>query len=119
MKKITIKLDDILFEKMNERLTKNGHKTISQCARELIDLGLRVEEAASLQSEKKDGEGTPSLLFSMLKSNMAWSMEARLLSRFLVENIVEEGGLDYMAKAKEAAAKHIEKIVQEWQKNPV
>ena len=117
MKKITIKLDDVLFEKMNERLTKNGHKTISQCARELIDLGLRVEEAASSQSEIKDEDELHSLLFRMLKTNMTWSAEARVLSRFLVEKAAEEEGLEFMEKAKEAAAKHVEKLVQEMQKD--
>src|SRR5438105_3166253 len=89
MEKITIKIDDELFKKMNARMEKTDCKSISQCARELIDLGLKIEEAASLQEGENTDHGIDPMLLEILKNNLIWSMETRLLVRLLVDKNVD------------------------------
>ena len=55
MEQITVKFEDAIFEKIKIRMEKNGCKTLSQCARELVELALRIEEAAAKQGAG-DGE---------------------------------------------------------------
>lgn len=120
MEKITIKLDDALFKKMQDRIEKKGCETMSQCARELIDLGLRIEEAAASQGDK-EGEAIHPLLLEMLKNSMIWSLETRLLMRFLVEkksdNDTDEM-TDFMKRAKERATTFVDEFLQNL-KNPI
>ena len=65
MEKITIKIEDDLFKKMNERMEQKACKTLSQCARELIELGLKIEEVASLQEGINSENEIPPLLLDM------------------------------------------------------
>jgi hypothetical protein len=119
MEKITIKLDDSLFKKMQERIENKGCETMSQCARELIDLGLRIEEAAASQGDK-EGEIIHPLLLEMLKNIMIWSLDTRLLVRFLVEKKSDydvNEMADFMKKAKERAIIFVDEFLQNL-KNP-
>ena len=119
MEKITIKLDDTLFKKMQGRIEKKGCETMSQCARELIDLGLRIEEAAASQGDK-EGEAIHPLLLEMLKNSMIWSLETRLLVRFLVEKKSDNDAgemTDFMKKAKERAIIFVDEFLKNL-KNP-
>src|SRR5579862_2585421 len=119
MEKITIKLDDVLFKKMRERIEKKGCGTMSQCARELIDLGLKIEEAAKSHEDKEDEFIHPFLL-QMLKNNMIWSLETRLLTRFLVEKKSENSSdemIDFMKKAKDRAIHFVEEFLQNLKNN--
>ena len=115
MEKITIKIEDELFKKMNDRMIKTGCKSISQCARELIDLGLKIEEAAALQESESADDTIDPLLLEILKNNLIWSLETRFLVRFLVEKKAdaEPGQMnDLVKKAKEKAITHVNEFIQ-------
>jgi hypothetical protein len=115
MDKLSIKIDDVLLEKMNSRMEKKGCKTLSQCARELIELGLKIEEAADLQRDKNGGEEIHPLLLDILKTNMTWTLETMFLVRFLVDKEKGEDS-DYMKKAKEQALTSVVDLMQKKQK---
>jgi len=115
MEKITIKINDELFKKMNTRMEKTDCKSISQCARELIDLGLKIEEAASLQEGEKAEHGIDPMLLEILKNSLIWSLETRLLVRFLVDNNMDSDASktsDLMKKAKDKAIEHVNEFMQ-------
>lgn len=114
MKKITIKLDDTLFKKMQDRIEANGCESMSQCARELIDLGLRIEEVAASQGDNENDAIHP-LLLEMLKNSMIWLLETRLLVRFLVEKKSDNNAdemEDFMKKAKARAIVFVNELLQ-------
>jgi hypothetical protein len=119
MNKITIKLDDALFEKIQSRLANSENKTLSQCIRELIELGLEAETISTSTPKSNDANENLHFLLSMLKTTMTWTMETRLLARILVENsdIEDNKANDYMRVAKERSASHIDKVIQELQNN--
>lgn len=115
MEKITIKIEDELLKKMNDRMIKTGCKSISQCARELIDLGLKIEEAATSQESEGVDDSIDPLLLEILKNNLIWSLETRFLVRFLVEKKAdaEPGQMnDFVKKAKEKAITHVNEFIQ-------
>jgi hypothetical protein len=119
MEKITIKIDDSLFEKINDRMAKKGCKTISQCTRELIDLGLKIEEAASLQNDENIEDGIHPFLLDILKTTMVWSLENRFLLRFLAENNTDTDPhqvSEFMKKSKEKAVNYVADFMQNSQK---
>jgi hypothetical protein len=101
MEQITIKIDGETLERMKARMAKNGCKTLSQCARELIDLGLRVEEAASSQEGGDDANDLSPALTELVK--------------FLVENLkdIEPGNSrDFIEKAKERAVVAVDDLIK-------
>lgn len=114
MEQITIKIDEVIIEKMQQRMSRNGCKTFSQCARELIELALRIEEASLSESPKNDKENELEALLKLLKTNLTWSLENRFLLRFLIKNDKEinsnEGTL-YMTKAKERADVYVKEML--------
>jgi hypothetical protein len=115
MEQITIKIDGETLERMKARMAKNGCKTLSQCARELIDLGLRVEEAASSQEGGDDANDLSPALTELVKTNMTWLLETRFLVRFLVENLkdIEPGNSrDFIEKAKERAVVAVDDLIK-------
>jgi len=115
MDKLSIKIDDVLLEKMNSRMEKNRCKTLSQCARELIELGLKIEEAAALHGDKNGGDEIHPVLLDILKTNMTWTLETMFLVRFLVDKEKDEDS-DYMKKAKEQALTSVNDLMQKKQK---
>ena len=89
MKRICITLYDEAYQKLEHRRQEKGTYSIAQCARELIDLGLKIEEVA--QNPDKETPISDELkaineIKSLLRNDLDWSLEARLLIRFLVEN---------------------------------
>ncbi len=119
MEQITVKFEDAIFEKIKIRMEKNGCKTLSQCARELVELALRIEEAAAKQGAG-DGENDVFLtLINLLKTNMIWSLETRFFVKFLMENWnqleLTQLGL-FMEKAKERAAAVVGDLLTESKK---
>lgn len=115
MEKITVKVDPELYKKMNERMIKKGCKTISQCGRELIDLGIKIEEKAALYEEENVESDMNSILLEMLKTNMIWVLESRFLLRKLTLKSNESDSIsmkDFMKKAKERAENAVTDLMQ-------
>jgi hypothetical protein len=114
MEQITIKVDSDFLEKLKARMTKKGCKTLSQCARELMDLAMRIEDAAQSQEGLQDENDPLNPLIELLKTNLVWSLEIRFLLRFFLENWKEmEPTKDniFMEKAKERATAAVEKML--------
>lgn len=114
MEQITMKIDDAIFEKVKARMEKNGCKTLAQCARELLELGLRIEEAAANQGTGDDENDVLSTLLNLTKSNTQWVLETRFFVKFLMENWnrTELSQLSlFMDKAKERAAVVVHELI--------
>src|SRR3990167_7837823 len=110
MRRINVTLYDEIYEKLEARAKKNGSKSISQQIRDLIDLGLKVEAAAQ-QSGEDDREFTQEKIFGMLKKNMIWALETRLLARYIVDqlpNADKQNSLEILEKYKEKANHYVE-----------
>lgn len=85
MKRISISFYDDIYKKLDERKKEEGLSSVAQCVRELVDLGLKIE-SASKENEPKNNESDQLLeIKSLLKNGLIWSLEARLLARYLVE----------------------------------
>lgn len=116
MEQITMKIDDAIFEKVKARMEKNGCKTLAQCARELLELGLRIEEAAANQGTGDDENDVLSTLLNLTKSNTQWVLETRFFVKFLMENWnrTELSQLSlFMDKAKERAAVVVHELIDQ------
>lgn len=115
MKRINVTLYDEVYETLEARAKKSGSKSISQQIRDLIDLGLKVEAAAQQNSEDDRGFNQEKM-FDMLKKNMVWSLETRLLARYIVEqlpNADKQSNLEILEQYKEKANHYVEGMLNE------
>ena len=123
MRKLTIKLDEDLFQKLSKRSNKKGDQMLSQSARELIQLGLRVEESTESIHNNNDENALEKLSFylkNLLQTHMTWVLETKFLAQFLVENKCGEGAnksLEFMDKAKEKAKSYVNELMEKDKKN--
>lgn len=114
MKRITVTFYDEINVQLEERAQKNGLDSVSQCVRELVELGLRVEAAAEksvVENEENETKKLLDELKSHMKNNLTWALETRLLTRFLVENNntdSRESRTEILQKYKASAADYIE-----------
>ena len=117
MNRINVTFYDETYEKLEQRMKNKSIKSIAHCIRELVDLGLKIEEAASKNDENQGEDEVMDMLIDLkkqLKNNLVWSLETRLLSRYLVENISEDDQdkkLAILEKYKKKANQHIEKML--------
>jgi hypothetical protein len=110
MEQITLKLDDSTLEKMRARMAIKECKTLSQCARELIDLALKIEETAACNK----GDSDEIDMMELLKNNLIWSLETRFLIRFLLQHsqqIDTEKTSEFMTIAKTRATEAVDEIL--------
>tara|TARA_R110000868_G_scaffold331222_2_gene592200 strand:+ start:414 stop:770 length:357 start_codon:yes stop_codon:yes gene_type:complete len=110
MKRINVTLDDELYEKLEARAQTNGSKSISQQIRELVDLALKIEAAAQ-NNEDGDGNSDQEKILSLLKNNLIWALETRLLARYIVELLPDTDKTDHLGileKYKEKANHYVE-----------
>jgi len=122
MERTTVTFYDEVYKKLKIRSDKNGQIPIAQSIRELVDIGFRVEEAAS--NNESDNSGNDLVeMFSAIKNllitNLNWSLETRLLQRFLIENNLcpEKSELiEALTKYKEIALSHVDKLINEKKK---
>lgn len=119
MKRITVTIYDEINEKLEARTKKNGLESVSQCVRELVELGLRIEAAAEKSGEQNDENDLKKSLGELknyLKSNLTWALETRLLARFLVEKhpgeMVEDKS-EILQKYKASASHFVEGLYGE------
>lgn len=115
MEKISIKIDDDLLSKMKDRMAKKGSQNLSQCARELIELALRIEEmAGQAEDENTDAKDISPVLLELLKTHLTWSLETRFLMQFLLKNSREmdaENATSFMATAREKASEAVQALM--------
>ena len=93
MKRITISFYEEIYDKLEARMQKNESASIAQSVRELVDLGLRIEEAAAIDEEKNDENSVEKSILelkNLLKNNLNWALETRLLTRLLVEHNIND-----------------------------
>lgn len=115
MERINISFSKDMYEKLEARRHKMGQKSLAEGVRELVALGLKIEESAKNNSDRED-ENDIKLLRDMIKNNLIWSMETRLLTRFLVENSSptnQENMLEILDKYKEKATDHVKGLFRE------
>ena len=119
MSRINVTFYDETYEKLEERMQANGGISIAQCIRELVDLGLKVEESARRNAEDEGKNDVISMLIDLkhqMKDNLIWLLETRLLARYLVENFPEMEKTDnikILNQYKEKAITHVEKMLLE------
>jgi Arc/MetJ-type ribon-helix-helix transcriptional regulator len=117
MKRPTINFTDSMYEKLEKRIQEKELPSISECVRELVDLGFRIEEAAAKSNDEEnsiDLASELSALKQLLKENTIWSLEARLLTRFLVEAHKTDGQghvADILEQYKMKAQKHVHELL--------
>lgn len=91
MPRVSVTIPDETYKKIEDRAKIKGEQTISQCANELIELGLRVEEATEKNRENNNEELTLidelRSIKMMLEHNMTWTVESRAYARFFMETM--------------------------------
>lgn len=120
MKRITITFYPEIMEQLEKRVEEKKLQTVSQCIRELVELGLKIEAAASQKTNENDFDNEEVLLLNdikkLLKHNLTWSMESRLLDRFIVENqlnLSETKTRELLDTYKEKAQAHVSGLFDE------
>ena len=86
-------------KKLEGKLRQNAKKkdlSISQYIRELVEIGLQVEEAATKNLTQNSNSETQSSPLDLWENSLTWELESRYLLRFLVE----QASLDDKLKAK-------------------
>ncbi len=115
MKRINVTFYDNTYEILVKRAKKNGDVSIAEVIRELVDLALKIEAAA----EKNDGNSTEDAsekLIEMMKNNLIWALETRLLTRYLVESLPESEKskqVEILETYKEKANLYVEGMLRE------
>ena len=119
MKRVHVSFYDETYNKLETYMNKNKAKSIPHCIRELVDLGLRVTEAAQKSNDKEEGDETLQAINKIqkqLKTNLGWVLETRLLVRYIVENsqsIEDENKSNVLDKYKESAVHYIKGMFDE------
>jgi hypothetical protein len=117
MKRTTVTFYDEIYQNLESRAQEKGLQSIAQCVRELVDLGMKIEKAAFKSNEKEEGMDVLQAILelkNLLKNNLNWSLETRLLTRFLVENHPDsnkEKKVEILEKYKESANNHVKELV--------
>lgn len=116
MERTTVTFNDEIYQKLKIRSENNGHIPVAQSIRELVDIGFRVEEAAS-KNESNGSDNDLMEMFAIIKNllinNLNWSLETRLLQRFLIEKNLSPEKSDLaesLTKYKEIAIQHVDKL---------
>jgi len=115
MERINISFSEEVYDKLEARRQSMGQKSLAEGVRELVNLGLKIEESAKNNNDTED-ENDIKLLREMLKNNLIWSMETRLLTRFLVEHSSpsdQEKMVEILDKYKEKATDHVKGLFRE------
>jgi glutamate synthase domain-containing protein 3 len=105
MKRINVTFYDETYEALEARMKINGEKSLAPGVRELVNLGLKIEEAAQENNENRRENELEKILL-LLKNHLTWLLETRLLARYLVEHFPEsskEKQAEILEKYKESA----------------
>jgi hypothetical protein len=116
MKRINVTFYDEIIEKIKARTQAKKCGSIAQSIRELIDLGLRIEESANQQSEGQEDKDELSIVVDVMKSNLRWTLESLLIIRQLLEQVSDnssEQSSETLLRCKEQALNHVKKMFVE------
>jgi hypothetical protein len=105
MKALSIRFDEETYENLRQNSEKKA-LAIAEYARRLIEIGLRVEMAAS----KNTGKTSEDELKELWQKELSWTLETRFLTRFLVEKLLasdEKDNLQFMKEARIKAENYV------------
>lgn len=109
MKRINVTFYDEIFEKLSQRAQKNHSKSVAHQVRELVDLGLRVEDSAN-QPDVQEDENT---LEELIKKTLSFSLESRLLLRSLIStlpSLEKEKAMKILQDCKEKSHRYAQEM---------
>jgi hypothetical protein len=119
MKRISIGFYDEVCDQLEQIRKEDGLSTLAQCVREMVDLAIRIRTASKKSTEKMADDpviAAVNELKKLFKSNMNWSLETRLLARFLVENHTSGDGekrTDILDQYKKSSIDYIQGLYGE------
>jgi hypothetical protein len=107
-----------VYQRLEERTKQKGLASVGQSIRELVDLGLRIEDAAKSNDKGAGDELLDAILDlkNLFKSNLNWSLETRLLTRLLVEkqaDPTQENSAEILKKCQERAQQYVQGLLGE------
>lgn len=123
MKRINATFSDEIVEKIKKYKAVEGLTTFAECVNQLVELGLK--KSAKNISETRDFSYESSVKISrelaeilavkkLLTDNLDWTMENRLLNRYLVANMPnqsKEMSIEILKKIKEKAQILVKKML--------
>jgi hypothetical protein len=113
MKRINVTFYDEIIEKLEARTKAKKYGSVAQSIRELIDLGLRIEEAANQNSDKRNEKDELGIVVDVMKNNLRWTLESLLIIRQILERINANGNdqtNEILQHCKEQALNHVNKM---------
>lgn len=84
MSQIPVGFPKKIEEKLRQTAKKRG-VTLSHYIRELVEIGLQVEESAAKNLSEKNVIEMQNLQMDLWENSLAWELESRYLLRYLVE----------------------------------
>lgn len=109
MKRINVTFHNETMEKLEARAEKNGGKSIANDIRDLVDLALRIEESAS-QNDGVNFEESIKKLINLMKKELEWTLEIRLLARSIIERLPEDENQSTQELWKQCQSKAIDYV---------
>ncbi len=119
MHRINVTFSNEIFEKV-KLASEKKQISYGQYVRDLVEIGLKVEEAAAqsnnqnnLKSNEIESLGELKILW---KNNLSWLLETRYLIRYLIENSSTENRekqIEILDKAKEKALSFVQGLLHE------
>ncbi|MHB1949842.1 MAG: hypothetical protein ACYCQI_17225 [Gammaproteobacteria bacterium] len=116
MKRINVTFYDEIYEGLEERTKEKKCDSIAQSIRELVDLGMRVERAATQNTQNENESNDINFIVETMKNIMRWALESLLISRQLMMNLQGENhdeAESILKKCKEQATNHAKKMFPE------
>lgn len=116
MNRINVRFYDEVVKKLKLRTEAKKSGSIAQSIRELVDLGLKLEEATNQNPEGKNAANDLNFIVDIMKNNIRWTLESLLIVRTVIESLYEnntdESNL-LLKKCKEQALGHVKKLFPE------
>jgi predicted CopG family antitoxin len=116
MKRINVTFYDETYSKLEERKLKKGDKSVAQGIREFVELGFKIEDAAQKNNSNEAANDDLATLINLLKNNLTWSLETRLLARHLVEKnstTLNDNDKNILETCRERAANYVKGLLGE------
>jgi len=116
MPRISATLDTETFNKIKTN-SKSKKKTVSEYIRELIEIGLKIEEI-STQNEANNGVSKnefdmDDMIKTILKISLRCGVESLSLIRCLVDGLLPEKSTEYLSIAKQKSEIYVEGLLKE------
>ena len=89
MRQIPVGFPKKIEEKIRQTAKKRG-TTLSHFIRELVEIGLQVEEAAAKNLPQKNASESSDLQQDVWKKTLTWLLEIRYLMRYCVEEFLTD-----------------------------